>query len=101
MDGAFQGVDLTEMKVYATSDVAGDWSDFDVELLDEPEEPPDRTMTYIVLGMIAFFVVAGILSFRYRTKFERGLRNGSRGPCLPGPSPICSRRDTVGLCYCP
>ncbi len=70
MDDAFGGVDLAGVKVYATSDVAGDWSDFDVELLDEPEEPPDRTMTYVVLGMIAFFVVAGILSFRYRTKFE-------------------------------
>ncbi len=70
MDEAFQGVDLKGIRLYATSDVAGDWSDFDIELLDEPEEGADHTMTYVVVGMIVFFVVAGILSLKYRTKFE-------------------------------
>ncbi len=70
MDDAFQGVDLEGIRLYATSDVAGDWSGFDIELLDEPEEGEDHTMTYVVVGMIVFFVVAGILSLKYRTKFE-------------------------------
>ena len=70
MDEAFQGLDLGSMKLYATSDVAEDWVGFDVELLDEPEEEPDRTMMYVVVGMIVFFIVAGILSLKYRTGFE-------------------------------
>jgi len=70
MDGAFQGVDIGNIKLYAVSDVAGDWSDYNPELLDEPEEEPDRTMTYVVLGMIVFFIILGMLSMKYRTKFE-------------------------------
>ena len=70
MDQAFANVDLSSIQYYATSNVAGSWSGYSVELLDEPEEEPDRTMTYVVIGMIVFFVIAGILSLKYRTKFE-------------------------------
>lgn len=70
MDEAFQGLDLRSMKLYATSDVADDWVGFDIELLDEPEEEPDHTMAYVVIGMIAFFIIAGSLSLKYRTRFE-------------------------------
>ena len=70
IDDAFQGVDLENIILYATSDVVGDWSGFNIELLDEPEDEPERTMTYVAVGMIVFFIVAGILSMKYRMKFE-------------------------------
>jgi hypothetical protein len=70
MADAFAGVDLDSLQYYATSDVAESWSQYSVELLDEPEPGPDHTMTYIVVGMIVFFIIAGALSLKYRTKLE-------------------------------
>lgn len=75
MEAAFTGVDLDSIQYYAASDVAASWSQYSVELLDEPEGEPDRTMTYVVIGMIAFFVIAGMLSLKYRMKFERRPRS--------------------------
>lgn len=70
MDDAFRGVDLGAVRFYATSVVAGSWAGYEVELLDAVEEDEDNTMTYVVLGMVLFFIVAGALSVKYRTKFE-------------------------------
>lgn len=70
MDDAFRGVDLGAVRFYATSAVAGSWAGYEVELLDAVEEDEDNTMTYVVLWMVLFFIVAGVLSVKYRTKFE-------------------------------
>jgi hypothetical protein len=74
MEEAFRGVDLSSVKYYVTSAHQGDWSkDYsDIELLDEEEVvKKDHTMAYITVGLLVFFVAAGILSYRYRLKETR------------------------------
>ncbi len=71
MDDAFNGVDLESVSYYVETEDYDTWkAHYDkVELLDEAiEEKNDHTMTYVSVGLLIFFIIAGILSFRYRMK---------------------------------
>ena len=71
MDEAFPGLDLGSVSYYVETEDYDTWkSHYDkVELLDEVvEERKDNTMTYVSVGLLIFFVAAGILSFRYRMR---------------------------------
>ena len=71
MDEAFAGVDLGSISYYVkTEDYDGWKAHYDnVDLLDEAvEEKKDHTMTYVIIGLLVFFVIAGLVSFRYRMK---------------------------------
>ena len=71
MDDAFTGVDLESVSYYVETEDYDTWkAHYDkVELLDEAiEEKKDHTMTYVSVGLLIFFIIAGILSFRYRMK---------------------------------
>ncbi len=71
MDEAFTGVDLESVSYYVETEDYDTWkSHYDkVDLLDEVvEEKKDHTMTYVSIGLLIFFVIAGIVSLRYRMK---------------------------------
>ena len=71
MEDAFQGVDLSSVTYYVTSATQDGWRESyeDVELLDEEiAVEKDHTMAYVSIGLLIFFVLAAILSYRYRMK---------------------------------
>ncbi len=72
MESAFRGVELDSVTYYVSSDVSGSWDvGGTLEILDEGfADEKDNTMAYVVIGMIVFFIILGILSVKYRTKFE-------------------------------
>ncbi len=71
MDEVFPGVDLSSVKYYVETEDRRSWEEHysDVEILDEDENvSKDNSLTYFTLGMLAFFVIAGLVSLRYRMK---------------------------------
>ncbi len=72
LSSVFSGVELGGITYYISSNVSGTWDvQGNVEILtDDFEDERDNTMVHVVIGMIVFFVISGILSFKYRTKFE-------------------------------
>ena len=94
MDEAFQGVDLASVKYYVTSANQGSWNEdySDVELLDEEiVVKKDHTMAYISVGLLVFFVIAGILSYKYRLKVGRWTLGRSSSPFGTIPTPPSPR----------
>jgi hypothetical protein len=64
-------VDLSSVTYYVTSATQDGWRESykDVELLDEEiAVEKDHTMAYVSIGLLIFFVLAAILSYRYRMK---------------------------------
>ncbi len=72
MESAFKGVELDSVTYYVSSDVSGSWKvNGTLEILDDGfADEKDNTMAYVVIGMIVFFIILGIFSVKYRTKFE-------------------------------
>ena len=67
----FSGLDLSSVKYYVETEDRKSWEEHysDVEILDEEDNvKKDNSLTYFTLGMLVFFIIAGIVSFRYRMK---------------------------------